>query len=98
VARLPDPKGDASARALAIYVSLNKIELVTLFFFTMIKWKWITARSISVYATNETPDTIQALIKKNLADGWFLKGEMLRAHPTSEIWVQQMGKEFRVQN
>jgi hypothetical protein len=64
-----------------------------------IKWKWLAARSIAFYAVNESSDDcIQALIKKNLADGWFLKGEMTRAHPTSEIWVQRMGKSFPVQN
>jgi hypothetical protein len=64
-----------------------------------IKWKWITARSIAFYAANESSEgCIQTLIKKSLADGWFLKGEMVRAHPTSEIWVQRMGKSFPAQN
>lgn len=58
-----------------------------------IKWKWITARSLAFYTANESADTsIQAIIIKSLSDGWFLKGEMTRASPTSEIWVQRMGK------
>ena len=64
-----------------------------------IKWKWITARSIVSYSINDSvDDSIQALIKKSLAEGWFLKGEMTRVHPTSEIWVQRVGKSFPVQN
>jgi hypothetical protein len=65
----------------------------------MIKWKWITARSVAFYAANETVEgSIQALIKKSLEEGWFLKGEMRQVYPNAEIWVQRMGKSFPVQN
>ena len=64
-----------------------------------IKWKWITARSVAFYTANETVEgSIQALIKKSLEEGWFLKGEMRQAYPNAEIWVQRMGKSFPVQN
>ena len=65
----------------------------------MIKWKWITARSVAFYTANETVEgSIQALIQKNLKEGWFLKGEMRQVYPNAEIWVQRMGKSFPVQN
>ena len=57
------------------------------------RMKFATGRSIAYYGPNENTDTcIQMVIKKNLADGWLLKGEMIRAHPTSEIWVQRLSK------
>jgi len=64
-----------------------------------IKWKWLAARSVAFYSVNESSENcIQEMIKKHMADGWFLKGEMTRASATSEIWVQRMGKSFPAQN
>jgi hypothetical protein len=57
----------------------------------MASWKILTGRTLSFYAANEsTTDSINAAIQRHLSLGWILKGPMLCAHPSSEIWSQCM--------
>lgn len=57
----------------------------------MPSWKILTGRTVAFYAANEsTMDSINASIERHLALGWSLKGPMIRAHPSSEIWIQRV--------
>ena len=59
----------------------------------MPSWKILTGRTVAYYAANEsTTDSINAAIQRHLADGWILKGEMLRVHPKSNQWTQRICK------
>ena len=36
------------------------------------------------------------LIQKHQRDGWILKGETTRAHPSSSVWVQRVIKYAKI--
>jgi hypothetical protein len=43
-------------------------------------------------ASGNLQDAIDVRIQKYLKEGWVLKGEMTRAHPTSTVWCQIIEK------
>jgi len=59
----------------------------------MPSWKILTGRTLAFYAANEsTEDSINASIQRHLAMGWTLQGPMIRAHNSTEIWIQRVVK------
>jgi hypothetical protein len=59
-----------------------------------IGWK-IIAGPTSAYLSANDMDRSSAIdlkIQKYLKDGWVLKGEMIRAHPSATLWTQIIEK------
>jgi hypothetical protein len=59
-----------------------------------IGWKVLVGPT-STYLSSKSEDLSSAIdyrIKKYLEEGWVLKGEMIRAHPTATVWSQIIEK------
>ena len=59
-----------------------------------IGWKVLVGpTSTYLSATSGDPSSaIDRRIQKYLDEGWVLKGEMMRAHPTATVWTQIIEK------
>jgi hypothetical protein len=59
-----------------------------------IGWKVLTgATSTYINGISVNPsDAIDIRVQKYLKEGWVLKGEMRRAHPSSTVWTQIIEK------
>jgi hypothetical protein len=62
----------------------------------VIGWKILIGELPTPFSKPEK--SLVDLIKKHQADGWVLKGETMRAHPSSSVWTQRVVKYAKIES
>jgi len=60
----------------------------------VIGWKVLIGELPTPFSTPEK--SLVDLIKKHQEDGWVLKGETMRAHPSCSVWTQRVVKYAKI--
>jgi hypothetical protein len=60
----------------------------------VIGWKVLIGELPTPFSTPQ--NSLVDLIQKHQKDGWVLKGETTRAHPSSVIWTQRVVKYAKI--
>jgi hypothetical protein len=64
----------------------------------VIGWKVLTGQLPSPFSDAPKPvNSLVDLILKHQTDGWVLKGETTRAHPSSVIWTQRVVRYAKIE-
>jgi hypothetical protein len=60
----------------------------------VIGWKILIGELPTPFSTPEK--SLVDLIQKHQRDGWVLKGETTRVHPSSTVWIQRVIKYAKI--
>ena len=63
----------------------------------VIGWKILIGELPTPFSEVPKPEkSLVDLIKKHQEDGWVLKGETIRAHPSCSVWTQRVVKYAKI--